>query len=107
MWSGDAEHGNDSFFGDTDFGDEGFDGGFAFAVAAAGDDLAEVGAEPLGDIGRGWCWSGADGVFKSGSSGGELGDLGAQRGEALPGGFFGNGAVLERGEVQAVGGLLA
>ena len=60
VWSGDAEHGDDSFLGDADFGDEGFDSGFAFAVAAAGDDRAEVGAEALDDIGRGWCGFGAE-----------------------------------------------
>jgi hypothetical protein len=79
VWSGDAEHGEDSFVGDADFGDEGFDISLAFARSAAGDDDREVCPGPFDDGWLGWRGFGAEDAFKFGGAGGELSGLRAQR----------------------------
>ncbi|MER5702217.1 Scr1 family TA system antitoxin-like transcriptional regulator [Micromonospora sp. NPDC002296] len=49
---GDLEHGDDALVGESDLGDEGFDGCLAFGGGATGHDRGEVVAD-LGD-GAGW-----------------------------------------------------
>jgi hypothetical protein len=78
-WLGDFEDGDDSFWCDADFGDEGFDGGFLLGGGAAGDDVGEVAGE-VGDGGGagalGALGCGSEGVGDVGGGGFELCDLG-------------------------------
>jgi hypothetical protein len=53
VWPWDAEDRDDSFVGDADLGDEGFDGGLALAGSAAGHDVGQVSLEPLDDAAGG------------------------------------------------------
>jgi hypothetical protein len=53
VWSGDSEHGDDSFLGDADLGDECFDGGLALGGCAGVEDVVQVGADLLDGVGRG------------------------------------------------------
>ncbi|MFV2097812.1 hypothetical protein ACFHW1_20430 [Micromonospora sp. LOL_014] len=88
-----------------DFGDEGFDGGFAFGVAAAGHDRAEVVAD-RGD-GSGCWWGGLGGEFgvEFGVPGVELGQSLAEFADAGSGGGVVHGAVLERGVIPGEAGF--
>jgi hypothetical protein len=46
----DSEHGDDSFLGEADLGDEGFDGGLTFGGGAGVEDVVQVGAELLDGV---------------------------------------------------------
>ncbi|HEX6404039.1 MAG TPA: hypothetical protein VF003_12905 [Pseudonocardiaceae bacterium] len=104
-WCGDSEHGDDSFLGDADLGDERFDGGFAFGRRAAGDDVGEVVLDRLDGAGRGHGGLGADRVGEFCGAGLELGDLGLEDLEPVPGGGVVHGAVLECLMVPVDGGF--
>jgi hypothetical protein len=105
-WSGDSEHGDDSFLGDAYLGDQGFDGGLALGGCAGVEDVVQVGAELLDCVGRGCGGLVADGVGDLVVAGLELVDLGAQGGDAGASGGVVHGAVLECGEVPVDRGLL-
>ena len=105
-WSWDLEHGDDSFIGDADLGDEGFDGGLALGGGAAGDGVGQVGLEPLDCAGRRWGGFAVHGFCEFVGAGGELGDLALEGLEAGAGGGIVHGAVLERGVVAVDGGFL-
>ncbi|HXW88602.1 MAG TPA: hypothetical protein VEJ42_10095 [Streptosporangiaceae bacterium] len=92
--------------GDADFGDEGFDGGFAFGGGAAGDGVGEVGLEVFDDAGWWRCGLVAECLGEFVGAGGELGDLVVQGLEPLAGGGVVHGAVLEGSVVAVDRGLL-
>ncbi|WP_431942384.1 hypothetical protein [Micromonospora marina] len=89
--------------GELDFGDEGFDSGFAFGVAAAGHDHGEVVADQ-GDGGRcRWGRLGGQTSCEFGVPGMELGQLLAEFPDAGAGGGVVHGAVLKRGVIPVDG----
>ncbi|MGH3360213.1 MAG: hypothetical protein ACRDO7_15530 [Nocardioidaceae bacterium] len=100
LW--DAEDGYDGAgAGDADFGDEGFDQCLAGEVVAAAGDFGDVVGEAVELVGFGGDGFGLDRVGEVGTPGGELLDAFAEFGEACSDGLVVEGAVLERGEVEA------